>query len=328
MHRPENTQATFADALLEGKRGQRGRNRRLQQIEAAVDWAPLERLLSGIHSARRGRPSYRPLTMFKALLLQQWNRLSDVDLEEALDDRTSYCRFVGLGPDEPVPDHSSFSRFRSILLATGLMDLLMAELQRQLDEQGLFIKAGTMLDATLVEAQVRRPPRSAGKGARSAVDPDAGWGGSQRGRRSSFGYKAHLAVDMGSALIRGCDLSAANRQESEFADALICGDERAVYADKAYESKARRAMLRALGINDRIQHRANKWHPQLPHWRKRRNTLIERRRRPFERVFSVLKERYGYRRARYRGLARNRLELFCKVFAYNLARAVALTAAA
>ena len=321
MHRSVG-QRSLAEAWLpEGF----GRNSRLEGKEV-VDWARFERLLSGLHDAREGRPSYPPLAMFKALLLQNWYNISDVELEEALDDRFSFRRFVGLGLEEPVPDHSTVSRFRKALAEAGLDQRLLAELERQLDARGLLIKRGTLMDASIVQAQVKRPPREAGKGAKSPVDPEAGWGGRSQGRRSEYGYKVHVGMDQDSGLIRRARLTPASTNDSAVADDLICGDEQAVYADKAYESKARRQRLRARGAKDRIAHRANKWQPELPHWQAERNRLIEPRRRAVERVFGTLKRSYGYRRVRYRGLARNQVELCCKVFAYNLRRALSLTA--
>ena len=85
------------------------------KIAALVDWAAFERLLGAIYAAPVGRPSYGPLVLLKCLLLQQWYRLSDPGLEEALSDRLSFRRFVGLALADPVPDHSTLSRFRSEL---------------------------------------------------------------------------------------------------------------------------------------------------------------------------------------------------------------------
>ena len=308
--------------LVEGWLPERlGRNRRLDGVNEVVDWSRFERLLGDIHSARTGRPSYPPLLMCKVLLLQQWYDLSDVEMEEALADRLSFRRFVGLGLEDPTPDHSTLSRFRETLVERGLGQALLAEFERQLDERGLLLKQGTLLDASVVEAQVRRPPRSAGRGARHASDPEAGWTGVGRGRRSLFGYKIHCGVDLGSGFIRRARLTSANIYESLVADELICGDEQAVYADKAYESKARRARLRSRGVKDRIKHRAHRYQPKLPHWQEQRNQLIEPRRRAVERLFGTFKRSYGYRRVRYRGVARNELELCFKALAFNLRKA-------
>ena len=90
-----------------------GHNERLERIDAAVDWERLGRVVAGIYASREGRPSYPPLTMVKVLLLEQWYNLSDPQMEEALGDRLSFRRFVGLGLQDDTPDHATISRFRT-----------------------------------------------------------------------------------------------------------------------------------------------------------------------------------------------------------------------
>ena len=131
-------------------------------------------------------------------------------------------------------------------------------------------------------------------------------------------------MDAQARLIRWAVLTPAHVNESEVADTLISGDERAVYADKAYESKARRARLQARGSKDRIMHRSHKHQRHLPYWQQRRNVLIARVRAPVEHVFGTLNRSYGYRTVRYLGLARNAVELWFKCLAYNLRRAARL----
>src|SRR5258708_2270299 len=88
-----------------------GRNVRMEAIAAQIDWRPLEKALAGLRSGDRGAPPYPALMMMKALLLQQWYGLSDVGLEEALLDRMSFRRFVGLAGDQAAPDHATLWRF-------------------------------------------------------------------------------------------------------------------------------------------------------------------------------------------------------------------------
>lgn len=202
----------------------------------------------------------------------------------------------------------------------GLSEKLFEELVAQLEKQGLMVKEGTLMDATLVEAQVKRPPLSAGLGARSATDPDADWGFTGGKRQSLFGYKVHIGVDEGTGLVRKAVLTPAKVNESEVADELISGDEGAVYGDRAYESRERRKRLKSQGINDRIMHRSHKNQKGLPHWQKRRNELISPIRKKVEKVFGTLKRSYGYSRVRYRGLQRNGVEMWFKMMAYNLRR--------
>jgi len=299
-----------------------GRNVRLERIGRVFDWSSVERLVAEVYAAKRGRPSWPPLMMVKALLLQQWYGLSDPGLEEALGDRLSFRAFVGLSLEEGSPDHSVLSRFRKALRDKGLDRRLFEEIERQLEAQGLLVKTGTLMDATLVEAAVKKPPSPAGS--RSKTDPDADW--TRKGNKTWFGYKAHLGVDEGSGLIRRAELTSAKVGDSLVADTLICGDERAVYADKAYEHKDRRRRLKAARIKDRIMHRSHKNQAALPRWQAARNRLISPIRSAVERVFGTLKRGYGYRRVRYRGLGANLLQLRLLCIAFNLRKAERLLA--
>ena len=165
MHRQVGD-ASFMDAWLPP---QVGRNARLDQLHEVVDWERLAAVVGDIYAAPEGRPSYPPLLMVKVLLLQQWYQASDPEIEAALWDRLSFRRFVGLGLQDPVPDHSTISRFRTALATHGLGERLFAEVTRQLDAAGWLVKAGTLLDATLVAAQARRPSMADGPGAGSAT---------------------------------------------------------------------------------------------------------------------------------------------------------------
>lgn len=216
-------------------------------------------------------------------------------------------------------------RFRLALVEAGLGEALFAEVSRQLDAAGFMVKTGTLIDASLVEAAVRRSPDGStprDQESRSVHDPDANWTRTARGTKRFFGYKVHIGIDQGSGLIRSRQVTPAKVYESEVADALVIGDERAVYADKAYEKRARREALKARGIKDRIQHRRVRGQPALPHWQSVRNKLIGRVRTAVERTFSELKRGpYGFVRMRYRGLERCRLHFDLAAIAYNLRRA-------
>jgi IS5 family transposase len=314
-------QSSFVDAFLPSGFG---RNARLERITSLLDWSRIEALVVRVRPGETGRPPYRPLVMVRALLLAQWYGLSDPALEEALSDRVSFRRFCGLGLDEATPDETTLCRFRNALKDAGLGDALFAEVARQLDAAGFMVKSGTLIDASLVASAVR-PPRNGstpkGVESRSEHDGDANWTRRGKDRRLFFGYKLHVGVDQGSGLIRSRALTPAKVYESEIADALVLGDERAVYADKAYEKHSRRAALKARRIKDRIQHRRSRMQKELPHWQGVRNKLIGRIRAAVERTFSVLKGRYRLTRMRYRGLAANAFHVDLIAIAYNLHRA-------
>jgi IS5 family transposase len=292
----------------------------LERVSGLVDWAGFERSLAGLREEGPGRPGYRPLLLFKALLLQAWYGLSDAELEFRLGDSLAFGRFVGLSLEDEVPDHTTLCRFRNRLVETRRLEKLFDELDRQLQAAGLLLKQGTMLDATLIEAAAARPPR--GQEA-SARDPDAAFVKKQGKPGSTYGYKAHVGVDQGSGLVRTVITTAANVNDTTPADELICGDERAVYADKAYDTHARRARLKAQGIKDRLMRRPNQYHALTPR-QQRRNNLIARRRAAVETTFATWKRRMGLTRARYVGLAKVAGQVLMTAIAFNLRRAATL----
>lgn len=293
----------------------------LERVSSLIDWGGVERKLAGLREDGPGRPGYRPVLLFKALLLQAWYGLSDAELEFRLGDSLAFGRFVGLSLDDEVPDHTTLCRFRNRLMSAGLLEKLFDELDRQLEAAGLMLKQGAMLDATLIEAASARPPR--GREA-TAKDPDAAFVKRQGKPGSTYGYKAHVGVDQGSGLVRAVITTPANVNDTTPADDLIRGDERAVYADKAYDTHARRARLKTLGVKVRLMRRPSQYHPLTPR-QQRLNDLIARRRAAVETTFATWKRRMGFTRARYLGLAKVSGQVLLTAMAFNLRRAAVLT---
>jgi transposase, IS5 family len=305
-------QAGFVEAFLvtSGSGGQ------LDKLDGLVKWYRFEKLVGHLRDETTpGRPGYPALVLLKAVLLASLYGLSERELEEALDDRLSFRRFVGLALEEKVPDHTVLNRFRNRLVAEGLMEKLFAELDRQLEKAGVILKRGTMLDATLIET-VSAPP----KGDRPSKDPDAAFAKRSGKPGSTFGYKAHVGVDEGSGLIRAVITTPANVNDTTPADALILGDERAVWGDAAYHTHAREAALKARGVKARLMRRPNKHHPKLAPRLARYNRLIARRRAAVETTFATLKNRMRLTRIRYVGLAKAHAQVLLAAVAFNLRR--------
>jgi IS5 family transposase len=335
-------QFSFADALITVRPGQQ----RLDKLLSVVRWYRFEKLLAKLKpetGTASGRPSYPALMMFKALLLQSLYGLSDSELEEALYDRLSFRRFAGLALDGAVPDHSTLCRFRNRLVEAGILERLFVELDRQLDDAGLILRRGTMLDATVIETSAVRPPkdrvREGGKdasspepdnaapqaGAKTCADPDAAFTRRKGRSGSAYGYKAHVGVDEGSGLIRRVITTPANVNDTVPADQLICGDEARVLADAAYHTHAREAALKARGIRCGLMRRPNKHHPKLAPGARRFNRMISGPRAAVETTFATLKHRMGLATIRYRGLAKAEAQVLIAVIAFNMRRWVTLT---
>lgn len=299
------------------------------EIATAIDWGPLRALLGQRSGAGPGATSYPAEPLLRCLLLGIWHGLGDPALEAQMRDRLSFRRFAGFSLSDQTPDHSTLWRFREELSRDGLIERVLAEINRQLDEKGLIVKRGTLVDASFLQARAR-PPAAPKKGhagpVRPSADSDARWG--RKGKTSVFGYKVHVGVDQDHTLIRRLIVTDASVTDTGPADDLICGDEAAVYGDQAYSTQARHARLVEARIKDRLMRRPNKHRPELPERHKRRNRLIGRVRAAVERPFAVFKERYGLRRLRFFSLAANRTQCMLAACAYNLRRVASVLAPA
>ena len=318
MSRRDLCQPWFVDAMVSGYAKGGGF---LDRIEPTFDWSAFEALLAPIHASARGAPGYPPLALFKILLIQQWRTLSDPGAEEAVRDRLSFRRFCGLPLEADTPDPASIWRFRQTIETLGLSAALLSETNRQLDGLGLIVKRGTLVDATLIAASVKRPPY--GGGGVNPRDPDGRV--TIKRKKTYFGYKAHLAVDEESGLVRQAEMTCANVHDSRLADALIQGDEQGYFADKAYDSQAFRERLERRGLVDGVAWRARPHHP-LEDWQRLMNVWSSSIGCGVERANATMKRWYAMSRVRYRGLARNACHLRFVVTAMNMKRALVLMA--
>ena len=159
-------QSSFVEALM--PKGS-GANAALDRLSGLVKWYRFEKLMAHLRDeGGPGRPGYPVIVLFRALLLQSLYGLSDRELEEALGDRLSFKRFVGLSLEDATPDHTVLNRFRNDLIEQELLEKLFGELDRQLEKAGVILKRGTMLDATLIQAT-----STPSKGDQLSNDPDA-----------------------------------------------------------------------------------------------------------------------------------------------------------
>ena len=313
-------QPSLADAFVKVKAGSGGF---LEDITKLFDWKAFEVIFKEINSDTLGAPGYPPLAMFKIVLLQQWYCLSDPGAEEALRDRLSFRRFCGIPLDCDTPDHSSIWRFRQTVDRLGLTGKLLAEVNRQLDKAGLIVKRGNLVDATIIAAAVKRPPYKEGQV--SERDPDAGF--TIKHGKTYFGYKAHLSVDEESGIVRQAEMSSADLHDSQKGEDLIQGDEKAYFADKAYDSAALRKVLKDKGIDDQIAYKARRGKP-LVDWQKSFNRCASGIRSGVERANATMKRWYGMARVRYLGQKRNHCHLQFVACAMNMKRARVILKAA
>lgn len=276
----------------------------LDEIAGLLDWAAADQLLARLYPAAKGEKAWPPLAMFKALLLATWYDLSDVILAEALSDRASFRRFCGFSSDEATPERTAFMRFRRELVEHGLDRSLFEVIARDLKAKGACVRKGTLIDATVI-------------GSASKGDKDAAWV-RHRTRVPAHGYKAHIAADKDTGLIRKVETTPANEADVSLAPALIPEEPGEVYADKAYDALSVEKAILAAGGTARLLRKGHRW---LPAARlEAHNRPLRPIRARIEKIFGTWKRSYHFRCMRWLGLSKAKLQVHLAVIAYNVKR--------
>lgn len=298
---------------------------RLAEIDDWIDWAPLYEIGRRIDETgpQGGQPRKPVRWMIRGLFLQHLYQLSDPQLEDQLIDRLSFRRFAGLPLDQKVPDFSTFWRFREALAEGGHLEDLFGEVTRQLEAQGLILKRGTVVDASIIESAGQPLSEEAREELEahpsSQIDTDAD--STQKGGTHYFGYKGHIGMDVGSKLIRRVSFTEASPHDSTQLEGLLSGDERAIFGDKAYPSRALKVRCRQEGIYYGILDKAHRNSP-LSGAQKARNERNRRVRRYGEHPFAAIKQRYGGRVARAKTKLRNKARFVLKAICWNIERSI------
>lgn len=297
----------------------------LDVIHALIDWRAIEAHFQTIHNKKQGQEAYRPLLMFKALLLPSWYSLSDPQLEKQLVRDLLFRRFVGLNLSSSVPDHSSLWRFRQLLIAQNLLEVLLNSVAQQLQAQDLIMRCGeiSIIDATVIEAHQSRPRKNAQ--GENTQDPEAGYNvkvAADGKKTCTDGYKAHVNVDE-DGFIKTVAYSAGNVHDSQVFAQRLTGNEHACYADKAYKSQKHDQRLASPHCDNAILHKAKRRLP-LTVQQKQQNKRWSSIRSTVERTLGILKLHYGIAKARYLGLARHHARFMLTAIAYNLKRAASI----
>ncbi|MBV0893589.1 IS5 family transposase [Paracoccus sp. Z118] len=277
----------------------------LTEMDAVVPWGRLLGLIAPHYpkaGPKGGRPPMPLETMLRVHFLQNWYALSDPMAEETLYDSEAMRRFAGIElGDDRIPDETTILNFRHLLERHGLAEAIFAEVNAHLTDKGITLRSGTLVDATIIDA-----PSSTKNKAR-ARDPEMS--STKKGNDWYFGMKAHVGVDADSGTVHSLDTSTARLHDSQVWDDLLHGEETSVWADKAYVSAGREAAFEGPGKVWGVMRKAPKG-GQLHPDDKRINRIIAMVRAKVEHPFRVIKRQFGYVKTRYRGLTKNRAQLF------------------
>src|SRR4249919_288144 len=230
-------QGSFSQAEYAGKKKQTRRDKFLAEMEQVVPWGRLvERLRLHYPKGERGRPPIGLERMLRIHFLQQWYGLADEALEDALYDSQALRGFAGIELNhDPVPDATTMLKFRHWLERHDLTRALFDDIAAMLEERGLLMRQGTIVDATIIAA----PPSTKNKS--KSRDPEMHQ--TKKGNQWHFGMKAHIGVDVASGVVHTLTGTAANEADINQMAAVLHGREEAVFADAGYTGADKRPEL-------------------------------------------------------------------------------------
>ena len=261
----------FADLALESSLKHNRSLKTMEKLDKAINWSRVEEILMNhytVGTSREGADAYPPLLLFKCLMLQKWFRPreisfafhragihSDPELENQINDRLSFKRFLGLSFSKPSPDHSTFSRFRS-RLSKNAMDQINSEILRQFENQGLTINEGIAVDARLVKSasrpisnnqikeliDKRNTPEGKldknGKPKKFTRDLESNW--TVKNDKPHYGLKEHASVDINHGFVLVTTSTPASFNDTNYLSYCTIYSRHTkqpiekVYADKGY----------------------------------------------------------------------------------------------
>jgi IS5 family transposase len=264
-------------------------------------------------------------------LLQVWFNIADEALEETIYDSYAMRKFMDLDfCEQGVPDATTLLKFRHLLEAHNLQKAIFEHINQMLNEQGLMMHGGTIIDATIIEA-----PKSTKN---SIHGRDTEMHQTKKGNEWHFGMKAHIGVDAGSGLVHTVETTSANVHDLDEACKLIRSDDDVVYGDAGYIGIERREEIQEDEHLSQIEYRINKRKGQdvkrkqrlyndamnhldyigQPDWDGHIEYLKSKVRCKVEHIFGIVKCKFGYRKVVYKGLRKNTARLYALFASANL----------
>ena len=335
---------SFADLAVSKSLEHNRSVKMMNRINKVVNWRNIEALLMEYYetgTSSEGADAYSPLLLLKATLLQKWFRVpSDPELENQINDRISFKKFLGLPLDKPSPDHSTFSRFRSRLSKEAMMHLN-NEILQEFSKRGLSINEGIGIDARLVKSasrpmsndnlrdlkEKRKSPDGRvdknGKPIKFSRDLESDW--TIKNDNPHYGLKEHASVDIKNGFILATNLTEASIHDTNYLPYLTlasCHTEdpiEKVYADKGYFGEPNRSFLNLNRIKDGIMRKDTKT-ARITEIEVERNKQISKKRYIVEQYFGLSQLHNGANRARFTRLVKNIWDGMCRQMAFNIFR--------
>lgn len=303
-------QRSFSDLEYGAVKRVTRRERFLGEIDAVMPWSELIGVLEPFYprSGNVGRPPVGLERMLRMYIAQQCFALSDEGAEDALYDSAAIRKFVGIDIGrETAPDATTLLKFRRMLEQHRLTERIFTVINQQLSKRGLILKEGTIVDATLIAAP------SSTKNSTGERDPEMRQ--TKKGNNYYFGMKAHIGVDAESGLVHTLVTTAANCHDVTQAHALLHGEESVAYGDAGYQGVEKREENLDSDVTWRTAERPGKRRQfdtttRIGKLQKQIEQLKASIRAKVEHPFHVVKNLLGYRKVKYRGLAKNTAQMF------------------
>ena len=305
-------QTSFAEGSFERHRKPTRREVFLEEMDRIIPWQELCAVIEPFYPRPKGA-GRRPIGLERMLrihFLQHWFNLSDPAMEEALYDSRAMRHFarIDLG-EEPAPDETTILKFRHLLEAHNLGEKLFQLIGEYLEENGLKVNRGTIVDATIISAP------SSTKNRDKKRDPEMR--SPKKGNQWHFGMKAHIGVDSQTKLIHSVAATAANVHDSQILPDLLHGEETRVWGDSAYSGQTETLRQCAPKDSDFTNRKCDRNRP-LNDAEKQKNRTKSRIRAKVEHPLLVIKCIFGFRKVCYRGLDNNAYRLFVACGLANL----------
>lgn len=283
----------------------------LDEMKAVIPWKKLCKVIKPHYS--KGNVGRKPMElemMVKIHCLQQWYNLSDPGCEEAIYDRNSFQKFLGIDLlADAVPDETTILHFRHVLEKHKLPKKIFNVINRHLTELGLLMKAGTIVDATLIASAKSTKNKEKRR--------DSEMSSTKKGNNWHFGMKANIGVDAQSGLVHSVESTTAKEHDRKSLDALRHGEEKAVFGDKGYVKDDDKKQARSDGVFWGVLDKAKRNHP-LSSKQRKRNKKLSSIRAKVEHPFQVIKCQWHYRKTRYRGIEKNACQLYMLFGLHNV----------
>lgn len=283
----------------------------LDEMKAVIPWELFLKEINPHYDEKTvGRKKKDAMLMLKIYFLQQWYALSDPGAEEAIYDRNSFQKFLGIDLlADIVPDETTILNFRHFLEGYELQKKFFSIVKEIMEIKGFILKKGTIVDATIINAP------SSTKNKDKKRDPEMS--STQKHGRWYFGMKAHIGIDSDTGAIHSLETTSAKVHDKKKFDDLMHGKERAKFGDKGYYDEELKKEARKTGIYWGILDKGKRNNP-LSSSQKKANRKLSSIRSKVEFPFNVIKCQWNFTKVRYKGLVKNTLNLFTLFSLTNL----------